>query len=153
MTLWLVRHAHAGDRHHWSLDQDERPLSERGRTQAAEVTSLLADRGIERILSSPATRCAETVEPLADKLGLAVETTSLLYEGTSADEAMAVIDGVLSTEAVLCSHGDVIPDLLRALRRRGLESNGIGACEKGSTWELSVVNGSVVDATYHPPVG
>lgn len=151
MTLWLVRHAHAGSRQSWDGDQDERPLSRRGRAEADAVARLLANRPIRRILSSRTTRCLQTVEPLAVKLGLTVEIEPALYEGTYTDEVLQLLEGLAGTAAVLCSHGDVIPNVLNALQRRGLALPGNAACEKGSAWEFTFSNGVASAATYHPP--
>lgn len=154
VTLWLVRHAHAGDRHHWDGDSDERPLSKRGRAQADAVTHRLAHEPVDRILSSSTARCIQTVEPLAVKLGLEVEIERALYEGTGGDRALALVDSLAGANAVLCSHGDVIPNLLRALRGRGLELPGMGACEKASTWTIEFDASTppqVTRATYTPP--
>jgi 8-oxo-dGTP diphosphatase len=154
VTLWLVRHAHAGDRHRWDGDQDERPLSKRGKAQAEAMTHLLVHEAVQQIHSSSTARCVQTVEPLAVKLGLEVELAPELYEGTSGDRALALVDSLADTNAVLCSHGDVIPNLLRALRSRGLELNRMGACEKASVWRVDLDGTSppqVVAATYTPP--
>ena len=60
----------------------------------------------------------QTLEPLADRLGLPVETDDRLAEGAGGDQALALADELRKerTAAVVCSHGDVIPDLLRILK-------------------------------------
>lgn len=63
--LYLVRHAHA----EWEPDED-RPLSARGRDDAARVADRLAASGLAAIYSSPARRAVETVEALADRAGI-----------------------------------------------------------------------------------
>ncbi len=69
-TLYLIRHAqsHPSAR----IIHSEWPLSELGRTQATRLTHLLEPLGIERIVSSPFTRCLETIRPFAEKSGLEV---------------------------------------------------------------------------------
>jgi 2,3-bisphosphoglycerate-dependent phosphoglycerate mutase len=64
-TLYLVRHAHAV----WTQD-DDRPLSEEGRTQAAVLARLLGGLPIRAVYSSPSRRAVETIEPLASHLQL-----------------------------------------------------------------------------------
>jgi 2,3-bisphosphoglycerate-dependent phosphoglycerate mutase len=65
--LYLIRHAHA------PYEPDEtRGLSVEGRAAADRVAELLAGAGIGSIHSSPYTRAIETVQPLADRLGLPV---------------------------------------------------------------------------------
>ena len=63
--LLLVRHAHAD----WRLDE-ERPLSPRGRGDAERIATLLAVPRPAAIYSSPARRAVETIERLAEQLGL-----------------------------------------------------------------------------------
>ena len=70
MTLFLLRHAEAGHRESWQSDDHLRPVDERGRRQAECLVAALARFRPDRILSSPAVRCTQTVEPLAAELGL-----------------------------------------------------------------------------------
>jgi phosphohistidine phosphatase SixA len=114
VTSVLVRHASAGDRRHWDGDDRLRPLDPRGRRQAAELVALLEPVAVHRIVSSPYTRCVETVEPLAEALGLSVELDDRLAEGAGqAAYALVQEDGV-----VCCTHGDVVDDLLgRGLKK------------------------------------
>jgi 2,3-bisphosphoglycerate-dependent phosphoglycerate mutase len=73
--LYLVRHARA------DYGPDEtRGLSADGHAAAARVAELLAGRRITRIHSSPYTRAIQTVQPLADRLGLPVEIHDDLRE-------------------------------------------------------------------------
>lgn len=111
----LLRHASAGDRFHWDGEDDLRPLDERGWRQAAELVDVLVPLGVRRIVSSPYTRCYQTVEPLAVALGLAVEHDERLAEG--AEDAAAEL---LREEGVVaCTHGDVIHALLGRHLKKG----------------------------------
>jgi len=68
---------------------------------------VLGARDVCRVVSSPYTRCVQTVEPLAAALGLPVEIDDGLAEGAGlAAQALLEADGV-----VACTHGDVIHDL------------------------------------------
>ena len=58
MTVFLVRHADAKSRAHWQGDDDLRPLSRKGESQAWGLVGQLKGAHIRRILSSPAIRCA-----------------------------------------------------------------------------------------------
>ena len=81
MAVLLVRHAEAGDRHHWDGPDEQRPLSQEGRAQAEALPETLAEFGVARVLSSPYLRCTQTVEPLAAALRLPVEPSDDLAEG------------------------------------------------------------------------
>ena len=64
------------------------PLTALGREQAALTAELLADRGVVRILSSPAVRARETADIIAERLGLdVVEEPLLLEKGLDEDKA------------------------------------------------------------------
>ena len=135
MRLYLIRHAHAGARLAGSRDL-YRPLSERGRARAAELADLLGNAGIQRVLASPASRCVQTVEPLATRLGLEVSEQPDLWEGSPTAHVLALLEQQRSHEAVaMCSHGDVIPETIEALGREGTAITGRG-CAKGSVWVL-----------------
>lgn len=145
MTLLLVRHAVAVRRRDWSGPDRLRPLAPLGYQQAESLAELLAPFGAERILSSPYLRCVETVRPLATRLALRLETVGELAEGAG---TTATGLGGLGGTVVLCSHGDVIPELLRALAPKAVPDDGDAPCAKGSTWVLDVAG---ADASYLPP--
>ena len=143
MALLLVRHAVAKDRHRWDDGDDLRPLTQKGRAQAETLIEQLAGYETHRLLASPSTRCIETVEPLAAARGLEVEIDDRLAEGNGR-KAIKLVRDLLDAHAkvALCSHGDVIPEVLDAL---GVDIRF--RCAKGSTW---VLDGE--DATYLGPL-
>jgi 8-oxo-(d)GTP phosphatase len=112
VSVVLVRHASAGSRKRWAGDDHLRPLDERGRRQAAALVDLLADHPIALILSSPSVRCVQTVGPLARQRGLRVDVRRELGEGSTAADVLSLLDDVGGAEVVLCTHGDVILELL-----------------------------------------
>jgi phosphohistidine phosphatase SixA len=75
---YLVRHAHAGDKRAWTGPDRLRPLSGSGRREAHGLLVQLRPYPVVRILSSPAVRCVQTVEPLAQRRGLPVERAEVL---------------------------------------------------------------------------
>jgi len=119
MAVILVRHGSAGKRGVWSGDDRLRPLDARGRKQAQGIASALADRGVDRILSSPYVRCLQTVEPLAAALELEVEERPELAEGAGASASSALAEEMADRNAVLCTHGDVVEDLLGEPMKKG----------------------------------
>ncbi len=58
----------------------ESPLTELGHAQASELATWLADRGVDRIVSSPAARAIDTVRPFATSAGLEIEIDVRLVE-------------------------------------------------------------------------
>jgi 8-oxo-dGTP diphosphatase len=149
MSVFLVRHADAKSRDKWPQEDELRPLSRRGWDQARGLVRLYDGSPITRIASSPAVRCWQTVEPLAEHLGLEIEHEPRLWEGASLRGARDLLDE-LGDGAVLCSHGDLIPDLLNQLIDEGMEALGRD-CKKGSTWVLERDGDRFVRATYLPP--
>src|SRR5207302_2782924 len=81
VALLLIRHAKAGSRREWLGDDQLRPVSHTGATQAESLIPLLAPFGVRRVLSSPFVRCVQTVEPLARAAGIEVEVVEELAEG------------------------------------------------------------------------
>ncbi len=144
MTLYLLRHAKAGSRSSWDGEDRLRPLSGTGRRQAARIAESLAGLPFARVLSSPYTRCTETVAPVAGSRGLAVEETDALAEGALLPDVLALVGAVSAGGAVLCSHGDVIPMLLDHFASTGLELGPEPACKKGSIWVIDT------DVPEHP---
>jgi 8-oxo-dGTP diphosphatase len=154
MTVLVVRHGKAGNRDRWAGPDHERPLTTRGWAQAEQLDRLLptlTTRPIARVLSSPYVRCRQTVEPLARSLGLTVEDEPALAEGGTLRATVALLDRLGPHPVVLCSHGDVIGDLVSWLADRGL-TRGELALAKGSTWVLERdERGCVTDARYEGP--
>jgi 8-oxo-dGTP diphosphatase len=149
MDAFVVRHAKAGSRRRFDGDDKLRPLSRNGGPQAEGIRDLLAHRDIARVLTSPFTRCIQTVEPLAEQLGLEVEIDKKLGEGHDWQYARELIQRAREPIAI-CSHGDVIGDLMHHLAGRGVPLDD-DRIEKGSTWVLQVEDGDIVKARYLPP--
>ena len=103
------------------------------------MADALVDAGVVLILSSGAARCVETVAPLAERLGLEVGTAEELFEGSDPESAWTFLAQCADDDGdvVLCSHGDVIPDLIRRAQLRGMEIPGRSGCSKGSRWTLT----------------
>ena len=106
MSVVLLRHASAGDRSAWDGDDRLRPLDEEGHAQALALADALRGRGISRVVSSPYVRCVESLEPLAEALGLAVELDPRLAEGEGGAGALALLATL--GDGVACTHGDVV---------------------------------------------
>jgi len=150
-TLFLLRHAAAGDRAQWEGVDAVRPLTKKGKRQAAAIVEYLKDRGIERIYSSPHTRCVQTVEPLAEAIGAKVIEHDALAEGPDIDAAYGLADELVGYNAVLCSHGDVIPAVINRMMWAGLTLDSRFYCSKGSIWEVELEGGRFTTASYVPP--
>ena len=60
--------------------QRESQLTETGIAQADALADALSRKGVTRVIASPLARCVETARPLAQRLGIAVETDRDLIE-------------------------------------------------------------------------
>lgn len=150
-TVWLVRHGVAGDKEKWNGNDRRRPLTKRGKRQAGTIAGRLAGQGIERVITSPYARCVETVAPLAKEVGARVEKDDRLAEGASRKEVLELIDSMAGQNAVLCTHGDIIPLALATLKKKGMKLKSQAHLSKGSIWEIEVVGGKYTKARYIPP--
>lgn len=153
MDLLLVRHAHAGTKEQWRGDDRLRPLSDRGRAEAGALVDLLVAYQPAQVMSSPALRCVQTVEPLAQRLGLRIESCEALGPQSDRDAARFLRSlAVAPHTVVVCTHGETIEALQRRLARPGKLGFGPGgAHEKGSAWLLRASRGRFTAATYLPP--
>ena len=134
LTLFLLRHAKSA----WdspSLEDFDRPLSERGRREAEWVADLIRTRDIRlsRILCSSAQRTRETLAALlpAFRRDTSIEVTRRLYEAPAerlltvlreqlvTDQAVMLIGhnpGLESLAGLLSGGGE--PPLISTLRRK-----------------------------------
>ncbi len=155
-TAYLIRHAHAGDRTAWDDDDRLRPITKKGRKQSDAIAAIVSKAGVDAIYSSPYVRCVQTVRPLAKATAGEVIEHDALAEGADWSASLDLITRLAGLDVALCSHGDVIPNLLEHLARRGVElrsPTGMFECRKGSIWELTIENGVPVAAVYREPTG
>ncbi len=148
---YLVRHGDAGDKHLWVGADDDRPLSSTGQREALGLVALLAGCSVDEIVSSPAVRCAQTVQPLAEQRGLVVRTDVALSVDADPERAVALLLDSSSANVVLCTHGELIRPLLGRLRESGAPLGDELTWPKGSVWALEAVDGTITRATYMPP--
>jgi phosphohistidine phosphatase SixA len=147
-TTYMVRHAKAGSRERWTAPDRDRPLTDAGRLQAAALINVIG-RGVRRIKSSPYKRCMETVIPLAEALGLRVEEEIRLAEGAGPEWTL----GELATAGgtVLCTHGDVMAEVITTLTDAKVQLQGGMQWAKGATWAFDITGGRIVAGRYLPP--
>jgi 8-oxo-dGTP diphosphatase len=150
-VVYLVRHAHAGKKAQWPGPDLARPLSAQGHMEALGLIDQLGAYPLGRILSSPARRCLQTVQPLAARLGRPVEPEVVLgVDGTGAG-VLELLAGPGLHEVVLCTHGEIIGEVFDELQRAGIELSGPLRWPKGSTWVLRPDHGQGWKGTYLEP--
>ncbi|MBD8606764.1 NUDIX hydrolase [Aeromicrobium sp. CFBP 8757] len=116
-TLVVVRHGKAEPRGPRHDDDLARPLARAGTERAAALVPVLGAYGVQRVVSSPAVRCAQTVEPYASSISTFLEIDDRLSEQTSATLVQRSIGTLLDRKKpiVLCTHRPTLPWVLDAI--------------------------------------
>jgi 8-oxo-dGTP diphosphatase len=118
----LLRHGKAVAQSDWDGPDAKRPLQSRGVLQSERVVPALEAFSPKKLITSDAVRCADTMKPLAAALGKKLKKTAAIsqdaYESGEAS-VRQVVEKRLSkrVSAVLCSHGPVLPELVRCIAR------------------------------------
>ncbi len=122
--LILVRHGKAMLRKDWSGPDQERRLTSRGRRQAEVLSQLLSAYGVEDLISSSSTRCAQTLTPYSVQQGIVIRTEDVLTEevGTVRPKDVrrytANLLASINVPTAICGHRPVLPSMFEGL---GLE--------------------------------
>jgi 8-oxo-dGTP pyrophosphatase MutT (NUDIX family)/phosphohistidine phosphatase SixA len=117
-TLIVLRHAQARTRTGWKGNDLERPLTKPGEVQAHKLEPLLGAYGVKNVLTSPAMRCAQTVETYARSIKALMEVDDRLAEETKP----ARVDRSVATAVdrkgplVICTHRPTLPWVFESLR-------------------------------------
>lgn len=124
VPILILRHGKAMARSDWSGRDQARPLTARGRRQAAALIPLLTAYGVTRLASSTSTRCVKTLVPFGTAAKLEIEGWSTLSEEQAEVSLKAVdklmrrlIDQTLESgrPLAICGHRPVLPTMLAAL--------------------------------------
>lgn len=165
MRIIVVRHGQAAPKKGWDGPDAARPLSSRGRRQAARLDRVIGPDRPDRVLSSPALRCVQTVLPFAVSFGIDVELTGSLATDAGG-QAYALCRKLAGSEppgatVVLCTHREALVDFLPRLAGpppAGPPAKAVvrlprrppGA--KGSAWILRFGDDGRLEAVaYRPP--
>ncbi len=161
-----LRHGKAVPPGSWDGPDSTRPLLHRGIDQAASVAPAIAAYRPARLVSSPATRCLATIEPLAALTGLPVKTATDISQDAFENDDARVRSLVRRRLAkgrtvVLCSHGPVLPDIVAAVAKEtGAElDHDLRRAAMLSTAEFTVLHvsaehpdGGIVAVETHSPL-
>lgn len=153
--LILLRHAKALKRQLWDGDDGDRPLEHVGQIQAARIPAFYAAYGIEKIYSSDAIRCVQTIEPMAAEYGLTPIYSSEISEfGFEKDQEKA-LDYAVSVMAegkasVMCSHNPVLPKLVKKLIGKKNFKRLSAELKPGDSFVLHHREGEVIAVDWTP---
>jgi phosphohistidine phosphatase SixA len=154
VRLTIVRHARAGAKRDWDGPDEVRPLDILGKAQAAALAPKLAAGTVRRLVSSPALRCVQTLQPLSELLDMPIESWDALAPHAGAAGLRTTLGHPAFDDAVLCTHGEVLRPLLRTLRRRGVGLDGVRLhgrrlLAKGSAWRVEIAADGTVSLFEH----
>ena len=152
-TVLVVRHGTAGRKSRFSGDDTKRPLDKRGRAQAEALVPQLMVFGATDVHAADRLRCHQTVEPLAQELGVTIRNEPTLTEESYAKNPKRGRRRVMDIVAqdgtpVICTQGKVIPDLIAWWCERDGVRPDKSRNHKGSTWVLSLAAGRLVAANH-----
>lgn len=121
--LVLLRHAKAVDRRNWDGDDGDRPLTDKGVKQVANLLQTMKVFGISEVHSSDAIRCLDTARPIAEALGLPLIISKELSEYSySRDEKMTskyIKSLYEKNEAILiCGHNPYLSKIVKKFARK-----------------------------------
>jgi len=120
--LIILRHAKAASRLGWKKDDRVRPLSGHGRDQLPYVAQILGPFGAADLVSSPATRCRQTLAAYAKDRKIEIATKAVISQEKATEHKtaryatdLALAVGASGRPTVVCSHAPVISIMLGAL--------------------------------------
>ena len=139
-TIYLVKEADSGHPGSWPGPPKLRPLTREGRRQARDLATHLEARPISRILTGPNLRCRETVIPLADARGLAIESDEALGDVAGVKRALDLIRaagaGPPPGPLLICAHADLVDAMVAQLVLDGWVDEDGGSLQDGILWQL-----------------
>ena len=152
-TVLVVRHATAGSKSRYSGDDRKRPLDKHGRAQAESLVDLLTAFGAGELFAADRVRCHQTLGPLAEELGVPVITETALTAEAYADKPKRARQRVLeiagtTSHPVICTQGEVIPDLIAWWCERDGVRPDKSRNRKGSTWVLTLSGEQLISADH-----
>lgn len=155
-TVLVVRHGTAGSKSRFKGEDSRRPLDKKGRAQAEALVGPLLAFGASDVYAADRLRCHQTVQPLAEELGVSIGNEPTLTEEAYADNPKRARRRVLEIARqsiparvpVICTQGKVIPDLIGWWCERDGVRPDKSRNRKGSIWVLSLSEGRLVAADH-----
>jgi 8-oxo-dGTP pyrophosphatase MutT (NUDIX family) len=174
-TVLVVRHGSAGSKSRFKGEDTKRPLDKKGRAQAEALVGPLLAFGASEVYAADRLRCHQTMEPLAEELGVSITNEPTLTaeayaenpkrarrrvlqiagprDDPARDQAAAASRGLVRQSIparvpVICTQGEVIPDLIGWWCARDGVRPDKSRNRKGSIWVLSLSDGRLVAADH-----
>ena len=153
--LVLLRHTKALKRDLWDGDDGDRPLEHVGQIQAAKIPAIYAPYAIEKIYSSDAIRCVQTIEAMAAEYGITPIYSSEISEFGFEKDSEKALDYALSVmlsnkSSVMCSHNPVLPKLVKKLIGKKNFKRLSAELKPGDSFVLHHRDGEVIAVDWTP---
>jgi phosphohistidine phosphatase len=115
LDLFFFRHGLA-DWPNWRGDDDDRPLTDEGKTETHEVATFLAKLGVkpQKIITSPLPRASQTADIAVEHLHVPLRTSECLANGFSVRELKELLPGDKIDTVMLVGHE---PDFSRVIKK------------------------------------
>lgn len=115
-TLIVLRHAKAMPKDAFHGGDRERPLAAVGHDRAKDLVPLLTAYGVRRVVSSPATRTVQTVDPYIATTDELLELDDRLGDGAPEGQVKRAVEALMGTKrpTVACTHRPTLPDVYAA---------------------------------------
>jgi phosphohistidine phosphatase SixA len=107
VTVFFVRHAEKAKE-----PADDPLLSDTGRARAEQLAHVLSDAGVSHLFSTHLQRTIQTLQPLADRLGLEITSSPA---GSTMEQIAALRALEAGSVAVVAGHSNTVPALVEGL--------------------------------------
>lgn len=114
--LYFLRHGKA-DWPNWELDDDDRPLTKKGRQEMQEIARFLARKKMQPdiVLTSPLPRAAQTAQIAAERIHLQPQIEPLLKPGFGFEQLQQIVEKYPDKSLLLVGHEDDLSQTIGAL--------------------------------------
>lgn len=115
LDLFFFRHGLA-DWPNWRGDDDDRPLTDKGKRETHDVAAFLANLGVkpQKIITSPLPRASQTATIVAEHLQAPLKTSEWLAKGFNVRKLKELLSGDKMDNLMLVGHE---PDFGRVIEK------------------------------------
>lgn len=135
-TVFIMRHLQ-------KAEGADPPLSAEGSAGAKELVGMLAKTGITAIFATPTRRAMETAQPLAAKLGIAIQS----YDPDHPAQLVKTVDAIHGA-VLIVGHSNTVPDLVA--RFGGNRPITLSDRDYGTVFIVTRPNGNVAELKVQP---
>lgn len=153
-AIIALRHGKAVAPGSWDGPDSTRPLLQRGNDQATSIAAGIAAYAPAKLISSTATRCLATIDPVArltrKDVMMTADISQDAHESGESDVAKVVTKRLARRRTtVLCSHGPVLPEIIAEVARQTstTEQRTLRNASMLSTGEFTVLHVSLDNPT------